>query len=268
MRIWDIHCHLPSNRVPGDTVMEQTESMLEIAERVGIDRIGVFIRTGRDEGERPTDAEIEQVFVKHQGRAFGFVWTSLVNDPNHGLDKINRWIADGPMIGMKLGGGSGHCHRPEYDPTFARCVELDAVIYIHTWIKIGGDPPWPGGGNLPEESYPWEVAEVAARYPDYPFICGHTGGDWEIGIPAIRDQKNVLAEIGGGYPRVGEVEMAVRDMGADRVIYGSDVTGRSFATQLAKVWGADITDREKQMIFNDNLVRLMTPICRKKGIVL
>lgn len=145
-------------------------------------------------------------------------------------------------------------------------MDLKAVIYIHTWIKLGGDPPYPGGGNLPNESYPWEVVEVADRYPDYPFICGHSGGDWELGVPAIRDQKNVLTEVGGGYPRVGQVEMSVRELGAKRVIYGSDVTGRSFSTQLAKVHGADISDKEKQLIFNDNLERLMTPICRAKGI--
>jgi predicted TIM-barrel fold metal-dependent hydrolase len=267
MRIWDIHCHLPSSHVGGRTLAEQIERLLEIAARVGIDRIGVFLNTDRADG-KPADDEIRRALEEHRGRVFGFVWVSLVDDPNHGLDKLNRWVADGPMVGLKLGGHSGHCNRAEYDPVFRRAVDLQAVIYIHTWIKLGGDPPVPGGGNLPHESYPWEVVELAARYPEYPFICGHTGGDWELGIAAIRHQKNVLSEIGGGYPRVGQVEMAVRELGADHVIYGSDVTGRSFSTQLAKVHGADISEADKQLIFNDNLQRLMTPICRAKGIAL
>lgn len=267
MRIWDIHCHLPSRQVRGRTLSEQIDSMLTIAGRVGIDRIGVFIKTDVAT-DHPSNDEIRRAFEEHRGRAFGFVWVSLVDDPNHGLDKLNRWVGDGPMVGLKLGGYSGHCNRPEYDPVFRRAVDLKAVIYVHTWIKLGGDPPYPGGGNLPNEPYPWELVEVAARYPEYPFICGHTGGDWELGIAAIRHQKNVLAEIGGGYPRVGLVEMGVRELGAERVIYGSDVPGRSFATQLAKVHGACVPEKAKQLIFNDNLERLMGPICRAKGIPL
>ncbi len=39
--------------------------------------------------------------------------------------------------------------------------------------------------------------------------------------------------------------MAVRELGAERVIYGSDAGGRSFASQLAKVYGADVPDSAK-----------------------
>ena len=42
--------------------------------------------------------------------------------------------------------------------------------------------------------------------------------------------------------------MAVRELGAERVIYGSDAGGRSFASQLAKVHGADVPDEAKRLI--------------------
>jgi predicted TIM-barrel fold metal-dependent hydrolase len=96
-------------------------------------------------------------------------------------------------------------------------------------------------------------------------ICGHTGGDWELGIRAVRASKNISAEIAGGYPTRGMVEMAVRELGAERVIYGSDVTGRSFASQLGKVHGARISEKQKTLIFSENLRRLMRPILEAKG---
>jgi hypothetical protein len=40
----------------------------------------------------------------------------------------------------------------------------------------------------------------------------------------------------GFDPTAGVTEMAVREVGAARVLYGSDAGGRSFASQLAKVW--------------------------------
>ena len=59
--------------------------------------------------------------------------------------------------------------------------------------------------------------------------------------------------------------MAVRKLGAERVIYGSDVGGRCFASQVAKVIGAEIPDSAKRLILGGNLRRLLTPILEAKG---
>jgi predicted TIM-barrel fold metal-dependent hydrolase len=60
--------------------------------------------------------------------------------------------------------------------------------------------------------------------------------------------------------------MAVRELGAERVLYGSDVHGRSFGSQLGRVLGADIPDDAKRMILRENLVRLLRPALKRKGI--
>src|SRR6185436_3561032 len=114
----------------------------------------------------------------------------------------------------------------------ARATELKAVVFQHTWIKVGG--------NLPGESTPMQLAALAARHPNAKIICGHSGGDWEQGIRAVRAHPNVCVDLGGGDPVAGMTEMAVRELGPDRALYGSDVPGRSFSSQLAKVQGADI----------------------------
>jgi predicted TIM-barrel fold metal-dependent hydrolase len=59
--------------------------------------------------------------------------------------------------------------------------------------------------------------------------------------------------------------MAVRELGAERVIYGSDAGGRSFASQLAKVMGAEIPEAARQLILGENLRRLLAPILKAKG---
>ena len=60
--------------------------------------------------------------------------------------------------------------------------------------------------------------------------------------------------------------MAVRELGAERVIYGSDVGGRSFASQIAKVIGADVPDSAKESILGGNLRRLLQPSLKAKGL--
>jgi predicted TIM-barrel fold metal-dependent hydrolase len=133
------------------------------------------------------------------------------------------------------------------------------VIFQHTWFKTDG-------GNYPGESTPLDLVELARRHPETPLICGHTGGTWELGIRAVRDVKTISVDLAGSDPTNGLVEMAVRERGAERVIYGSDVGGRSFASQLGKVQGARISDEAKRLILAENLRRLMKPILDAKGI--
>ena len=61
------------------------------------------------------------------------------------------------------------------------------------------------------------------------------------------------------------VEIAVRELGPERVVLGSDVGGRSFASQLAKVLGADIAGSAKELVLGGNLRRMLAPMLRAKG---
>src|SRR5207245_7013581 len=95
--------------------------------------------------------------------------------PNHveaSLQEFDRCVWDGPMVGVKLW-VARHCNAPELDPLVERAAELKAVIFQHTYLKITG--------NLPGESTPTELAELARRHPNARFICGRTGADWGIG---------------------------------------------------------------------------------------
>jgi hypothetical protein len=111
-----------------------------------------------------------------------------------------------------------------------------------------------------------DLAELAARHPRAMLICGHTGGDWESGICAVRSHPNVHADLAGGDPAAGITEMAVRELGSERVLYGSDAGGRSFASQLGKVLGADIPEPARRLILAGNLKRLLGPILERKGV--
>ncbi len=59
--------------------------------------------------------------------------------------------------------------------------------------------------------------------------------------------------------------MAVPELGASRVLYGSDVAGRSFASQIGRVLGADISLDDKKLILRENLRRLLAPALRRTG---
>jgi hypothetical protein len=189
-------------------------------------------------------------------RAYGSVYLSP-SYVDFSLQEFDRCVRDGPMIGVGELEVDKRCNGPELDPIVERAVAMKAPILQHCWLKTGGSEPG--------ESSPNDLVELAKRHPDANFICAHTGGNWELGIRMIRDTKNICAEIAGSDPTSGFVEMAVRELGPERVVYGSDVGGRSFASQLSKVMGADIPEPAKALALGGNLRRLYTPILRAKG---
>lgn len=257
--IWDLHCHLSG--VPGRTPDERMAQLIEIADRMGIERLCVYMgmpwsRDPAPDQLRKENDQVIQALSHWHHRAFGFVYLN----PKHveaSLKELDRCVRDGPMMGVKLW-VARECSAAELDPIIKRAAELKAVIFQHTWFKAAG--------NDPGESTPADMAALAARHPTVPLICGHTGGDWERGIRAIRGHRNVSVDLAGSDPVAGFTEMAVRELGAERVIYGSDCGGRSFASQLSKVLGADIPDAAKKLILGENLKRMMLPILTAKGV--
>lgn len=257
--IWDVHGHLSG--ISGATPEERMARVIAYADRMGVERICVYM--GMKFLYDPTPAELRQqndellqAISHYHDRAFGFVYLN----PNHidvSLQELERCVANGPMVGVKLWVAK-RCNSPELDPLFKRITELQAPILQHTWYKTKG--------NLPGESTSEDLAELARRHPQAKIICGHTGGDWRLGIRAIRDVPNVVVDTGGSDPTTGFVEMAVRELGESRVIFGSDVPGRSFASQLAKVQGAEVPELAKRAILRENLRRLLTPILTAKGV--
>ena len=257
--IWDIHTHMSG--VDGRTPEERMANLIRFADRMGVDRICLsmgypFLTDPTADELRKQNDQVLQALAHYHDRAFGLVYTSG-KLPDESVREIDRCIKNGPMVGVKLWVAQ-RAHEKELDPIIARATELKAPVMQHTWFKTSG--------NLTRESTPLDIVELAKRHPKALLICGHTGGDWQLGIRAIRSTTSLYCETGGSDPTSGFIEFAVKELGADRVLYGSDAGGRSFASQLAKVQGADVPDEAKKKILGENLKRLLTPILTDKGI--
>ena len=258
-RIWDAHSHLHS--VPGDTPEARMDVLIRCADRLGIERL--ILSQGYSADLHPTPEQLRdennrvlRALRRFPDRAYGSVYLSP-SFLDFSLQEFDRCVRDGPMVGVGELEADKRCNAPELDPIVERAISMKAPLLQHTWLKVDG--------NEPGESSPYDLVELARRHPGANFICAHSGGDWERGIRILRTTKNICAEIAGFDPTAGVVEMAVRELGAERVVYGSDVGGRSFASQLAKVLSADIPDSAKELVLGGNLRRLFTPALQAKG---
>ena len=268
LRIWDMHYH----GFYSGGVRSHEENMFYV-ERMGIERM-----LSLDIAGSPTDPlgtklsedakrTIREYLQSHSDRVLGLIPIDP-SQPAESCRKMEDWIAKGPCIGIKYYGGNPGgvvCSHADNDAIIRLAAELKAVIYIHTWLKIGGQPRRPGGDNERGESTPMDVARLAERFPEVPLICGHSGGDWELGVRAVRRHENVFIEFSGSDPHSGQVDFTVREVGSARLIWGGHGPSRSYSTELAKVLDADLTHDQRMQLFGDNLRRIAGPILRQKG---
>ncbi len=259
MRIWDLHFH----------GFHDMENVHPYVERMGIERLfSLDIGGWGDDPETVKEDERDRRLLEEwRDLVFGIIRIDPTR-PEASVAKIEKWIANGPAVGIKYQGRYSEdisCAHPNNYPIIERAAELDAVIYIHTWIRVGGDPRRVGGGTFTGASEPRDVAELAERYPDVPLICGHAGGDWEIGTRSVRPNENVFFEFSGGDPWSTAVDLAVDELGEDRIVWGGHLESRSYATELGKVYDADLNDAQRMKILGSNLRQISAPILKEKG---
>ena len=259
--IWDAY-FTPSER----RLLEEIDETMPTLEKGCIQRLCIFLHVGLGTADAATEQRIREnpgsilaPLERWPDRLLGMIQLNA-NDVRGSLNALNRWLRDGPMVGVYFPGGrwgSLVCTHPNYDPLVRRISDLGGLIMQHNWFKTGGKED-------PGASTPTELAQLAARYPEQIFISAHAGGEWEQGIRAVRNQPNILVETSGFDPTAGFIEMAVRELGADRIVFGSHLPSRSLGTELGKVTGAQVTQRERHAILGGNLRRLLGPILRKK----
>lgn len=271
MRIWDMHYH---GLWEGN--LRQHEETLFYVERMGIERMLSLDIVGTpsdplgDSIPSERKLELRRFLEEHADRVSGLIPIDP-GQPRESCEKMEEWIRNGPCVGIKYYGGNPSgitCSHQNNVPIIELAAELNAIIYIHTWLVVGGEPRRPAGGNKDGESTPTDVALLADRFLEVPLICGHSGGDWQLGVRAVRSAPNVLIEFSGSDPHSGQLDYTLAHVGPERLVWGGHGPSRSYATELSKVLDADLSDAQRQQILGGNLRRIAAPIFRQKGLAL
>lgn len=187
------------------------------------------------------------LMADHPEEVIGFCYVN----PRHGdeaLAEIDRCVVQEGMGGIKLWQACNASDK-RVDPIAERAAELGVPILQHAWYKVGG--------SSSGESTPADVAVMAARHPKTMIVMAHLTGAGERGLADIAPYKNLSVDISGGEPEAGMVELAVKRLGARRVVFGTDTPIRSYGATLGKVLGAKLTVRQRNLILGENARRLL-----------
>jgi len=156
------------------------------------------------------------------------------------------------MVGIKL-----YNQYRISDPAVRPVIELAMERSVPILEHAGYLPSREDLDRQPLISNGRDFAEVSGRYPDAMLIHAHIGGggDWEWSLCAMRDTSpNLYIDTSGSNLDAGQIEMAVAELGAERVLFGSDGT---MAGSVGKVLDAldDAADREA--VFWGNAERIL-----------
>jgi len=103
---------------------------------------------------------------------------------------------------------------------------------------------------------------VVSKYPQVSFILAHslsfndTFCYLDRVLAMAMNFDNVFLDITGSYPYFGTLEMFVKRVGSNRILYGSDMPFLDGSIQLGRVMYAKISDLEKEEILGLNAAEL------------
>ncbi len=244
--IIDMHAHLDTN-VLGRFGNEET--VLRNIERGLIDRAVVSSLYG---GFYPTLDELREAnrrvyrfMQQHPGRIMGWSYVNPM-EGQASLDEFRHCIEDLGMVGMKWW-VAVRADDPRGDIFYAQAAEYRVPILLHAFVKATG--------NTPGESFPADVRIAAQRFPETVFLMAHRGGDWQYGRKAARGLDNIYVDIGGPN-EMGIVEEMVADIGADRLVLGTDNVDASICVGLVR--GAQISEQDRSQILGGTAQHLLS----------
>jgi predicted TIM-barrel fold metal-dependent hydrolase len=255
--IVDSHIHLGMT-VFGPCVDPSTEAVLSLMDHLGID-LAISTNHPLIAGrlQKGFDDAVE-AYRLSKGRILSFAFFTP-QFPEEDLRWVRRCLAHEAFVGIKI-----HPRRAEFypdderwDPVWRLASELKVPILAHTW--------WVSDYN-PGQRFctPDRFERYVKAHPEVNLILGHAGGRFEghrAAAKLARSYPNVFLDLSGDSYSFGLVEWFVQHAGADRVLFGSDVTLIDVRTIMGRVLDADISVEEKALILGQNAVRLFGLKC-------
>jgi uncharacterized protein len=117
--------------------------------------------------------------------------------------------------------------------------------------------------TLQRDFSPEQIGNLAGRYPDLPFIYSGLGyRDQRALIPLAEAFSNVHLAIGHRFSVHCGIELFVRQVGAERILFGTGFPECEAGMAITQLMYADISDADKSKIGCENMLRLMEGIRR------
>lgn len=240
IRVVDSHNHI-GRRIGWE---RSVEDLMREMDHAGIDMAVVFpiALAGKIDNDYVANA-----VKKYPDRLIGFATV----DPQFGdsaVEELERCVTKLGLKGLKLhpdGSGYPIDDHTKTDPIFEVCAKHRIPVISHAQ----GDNP---------RTMPLQFEEMAKTFPDVTIMMAHMGA-WQSTYQAIRVAKrndNLFLETAGN-PFVGEISWALKEVGAHKIIMGTDTPFGDFEVSLKIIEKAVSKAEERNLVRGGNLEKIL-----------
>lgn len=244
--IVDAHVHT------GGYAGYSTEDVLRMADRVGIDKIFATDITALEYEMREGNRKLYQEMRQHPDRIIGYASIPSARFGRAAVEEVQRCYEVYGMRGLKIihqtaGLGSYSLlttiNEPLMFPIVAKAAEYKMPILAHATAE--------------------ECAGLCDAVPEAVFLMAHSGGhptamgDWHRAIEVAKHYPNIYLDTASSQSDMGYIEALVAGVGADHVVFGTDMPLIDPFFGYAKVLGTELSAEEKDLILGGNILRLV-----------
>jgi len=243
----DCHGHLGSWQLV-HMAKNSIEEMIETMDRLGIDMLCLSPFLGCFCDFRRGNDALRETISKYPDRLIGQI-TVNPNYPHEVLPELRRCES---RYGVRMLKIHPFCHEypvggDGYRAFWEYADEKELVVLTHTW-------------ESDKNCGPQLFGKIAREHPKAKIILAHAGGTQEgcrQTIEVIKEHENLYLDTATSQLHVGMIERFVAEVGADRVLFGSDIPLLDPAAQLGRIAFAKIPEEDKQKILGLNIKRLL-----------
>ena len=237
----DIHAHIWGKNMP-----EGKQNILSAMERYHIERVYVssLLDYFSDEEQiNYLNQGVADFIREYPDKIGGAVYINPKN--KNTMDVVKKAIEEHGFEIIKLWCCT-YADDPSLDPIMEYACNNGIPVLFHSFKK--------STAQVPNESTGIHIANIARRHPHTKIIMAHCGGNPYDGIPCVRNLPNVWCDQSGTPYHRNEIVYAIENIGAERLIFGTD---NAFASNIAQVYAADITEEQRNMIFRGNAIKIL-----------
>lgn len=135
-------------------------------------------------------------------------------------------------------------------PVMRAAERWGVPVLQHSWSQT----------NIRQRRYhsdPADTALLARRFPNVQVIMAHLTGCGFRGVLEAKGIENLVVDTSGGFPEANLLEYAVEHLGADHIVYGSDLPIREAPVTLHRVLGSALSAVEREKILLTNTQRIL-----------
>ena len=254
--IIDSHVHIKIESGDTEGSEKAIGELLECMERIGIDGVCIapIVYNDGGDGYYPDKNSIlfsadfmTEMVKRHKNRFYPLVWINGNLDTQFLMDMTKKYILNGLIRGIKIE-NEINATDEKLEP-FANFLEKNKVpMLFHSFYS--------NEGRRYYDSVPSDIACLAQKHPELKIVMAHLNGCGFRGIQDIKRLPNVCIDTAGSGAEDGYLEYALKELGPDRILYGSDYPGRDFAVQLARIDSVALAPETRRKLLGENAVRI------------